>query len=82
MNTLTNSRGKMNEQILTSHQIAERYGISPETLKVWRWRLNRGEAGYPRFIKLGRCVRYRVADFEAWIQHNRKEYSDLEETER
>lgn len=58
----------MNDAILSSVDIAERYGISPETLKVWRWRTNRGEDGYPPFLKIGRCVRYRLSDFESWIE--------------
>lgn len=38
-------------------------GVSVETLRTWR-KLNRG----PRFRKLGRCVRYRIADLEAFVE--------------
>ena len=41
---------------------ADRLGITPETLRNWRWR---GEG--PPFLKLGRAVRYRLSDLSAWL---------------
>jgi hypothetical protein len=40
------------------------FGISVETLRTWR-KQNRG----PRFRRLGgRCIRYRIADLEAFVE--------------
>lgn len=41
---------------------AERLGVTPETLRNWRWR---GDG--PPFVKLGRAVRYRLSDLSAWL---------------
>ena len=44
-------------------EAGELLGISPRTLQAWRVR---GTAG-PRFCKIGRSVRYRRRDIEAWL---------------
>lgn len=36
--------------------------VQPATLEQWRWN-GRG----PRFVKIGRSVRYRIADLEAFL---------------
>lgn len=46
---------------LTTKQAAEKLQVKETTLEQWRWN---GKG--PRFIKLGRCVRYRTADLEAF----------------
>jgi excisionase family DNA binding protein len=46
---------------LTTGQLAERTGIPAETLRQWR---RRGTG--PAYLKLGRSIRYRLADLEAW----------------
>ena len=43
--------------------LAVRLGVSRSTLQSWRY-AGRG----PRFIKLGRLVRYRDVDVEAYLQ--------------
>jgi excisionase family DNA binding protein len=48
---------------MTQKQVAEMLGLSTATLESWRIR---GKG--PRYLKLGRCVRYLVADLEAWIE--------------
>src|SRR5262245_27731515 len=45
--------------------LANRLGVSRSTLQSWRYS-GRG----PRFIKLGRMVRYRVADVDAYLNAN------------
>jgi excisionase family DNA binding protein len=45
--------------------LAARLGVSRSTLQSWRYS-GRG----PRFIKLGRMVRYRVADVDAYLSAN------------
>ncbi len=41
---------------------AERIGLAVKTLENMR---TRGDG--PRFLKLGRAVRYRLADLDAWM---------------
>lgn len=43
--------------------LALRLGVSRSTLQSWRY-----EGCGPRFIKLGRLVRYRNADIDAYLQ--------------
>jgi predicted site-specific integrase-resolvase len=46
---------------LTPDQVAERYQISPDSLKEWRYK-GRG----PKYVRIGKRVRYREADLERW----------------
>ena len=52
------------EHDMLSTPAAARYlgDFKPATLEQWRWH-NRG----PRFVKLGRCVRYRKSDLDMFI---------------
>jgi excisionase family DNA binding protein len=49
------------EKHLTPAELAEREGVTLDTIYRWNW-LKRG----PRFIKFGRAVRYKLSDVEAW----------------
>jgi excisionase family DNA binding protein len=49
-------------QFLDTHQAAEYLDHSKSCLEWWRLE-NRG----PKYFKLGRKVRYRVADLDAWL---------------
>lgn len=49
--------------LLTPVAAAERLAVAPATLE--RWRVRRQG---PAFVKLGRLVRYRVADLDAFVQ--------------
>ena len=46
---------------LTQSALAKRWRISPHTLERWRWT---GEG--LQFVKIGRLVRYRLEDVEAY----------------
>ena len=48
-------------QFLNTEQAAKHLGFEPGTLNQWRWR----GAG-PRFVKLGKFVRYRTDDLDEW----------------
>lgn len=48
--------------LLTQREGAAFLGVSPRTLEGWRVR-----GGGPRFVRLGRAVRYRRADLEEYM---------------
>ena len=49
--------------LMTANHTAELLSIHPNTLA--KWRLS-GEG--PTFTKMGRSVRYRMADIEKWLE--------------
>ncbi len=52
----------MSDGLLTTQEVARWLKSEPRTLERWR---HRGKG--PRFIRFTpRCVRYRLADLEAW----------------
>lgn len=50
------------EKLLTADQLAELVGVPAKTIADWRSR----SIG-PAFVRVGRHVRYRPADVEAWL---------------
>jgi excisionase family DNA binding protein len=48
--------------LLTVEEVAEWLKVSPQTVRVWRYR---GKG--PRVIKVGHHPRYRRADVESWL---------------
>lgn len=59
---------------LTTEEAAKYLGLKRSTLEAWRCR-----GGGPKFIRLGRAVRYRSGDLEAWIESRTR--SNTSETE-
>jgi excisionase family DNA binding protein len=55
----------MTEQLLDTSAIASWLDVPELTVKAWRAR-----GGGPRFVKVGRHVRYRRADVERWLEVN------------
>jgi len=51
----------MTDELLNTAKVADLYGLAETTLRKWRM-IGRG----PRFVRLGRTVRYRRADLEAF----------------
>ena len=51
-----------NKQLLNSDEAAEYLGLKRTTLEAWRCR-----GGGPLYLKLGRIVKYRLADLDAFI---------------
>lgn len=47
---------------LTEREVSDLLGLSVATLRAWR---HRGQG--PRFLRLGRAVRYLPADLEAFV---------------
>lgn len=56
------------DRAMTDDDVAARLGVSAHTVRAWR-----GKGIGPRFFKMGRAVRYRLADVEAYERHSRKE---------
>lgn len=54
--------------IMTVSQAADYLGLAVSTLNKWRC-----HGGGPVFIKMGRAVRYRVADLEAYIKVSQRD---------
>jgi len=54
--------------LLTESETAERFKITPRCLQDWR----RTQSG-PPWIRVGRRVRYRLQDLEAWMLGQRQE---------
>jgi predicted DNA-binding transcriptional regulator AlpA len=53
------------DELLTEREIFARYRLSIP----WQRRTRRERRG-PRFLKLGKMVRYRRLDIEAWLEAN------------
>jgi predicted DNA-binding transcriptional regulator AlpA len=52
------------DKLLTQEEAAEILGILPKTLQAWRTTQR-----YPlKWIKVGRCVRYRPEDIQRFIE--------------
>jgi excisionase family DNA binding protein len=51
------------KKLLTRKEAAEYLGVKPQTLAVWHCA---GRYKLP-VVKVGRAVRYRLADLEAWL---------------
>jgi hypothetical protein len=52
--------------LLTEPEAARFLNIRPQSLSNWRCTK---KVSIP-FIKIGRCVRYRVSDLQAFLEHN------------
>ncbi len=50
------------QNLLTPTEVAERFGVSTTTLSTWRSTKRYGLS----YVKVGRLVRYRLADVEAF----------------
>ena len=65
-------------KLLTTDDVAEMTGLSPETLAQWRWL----KKEIP-FVRLGKkCVRYRQSDIDAWLEKRLVSVTSGENPER
>lgn len=62
----------MTEKLLTTLELAERWGMSPATLDSMRSldRRSRGKPRGPRYVQIGRSVRYRMVDILEYEEAN------------
>ena len=63
LEAITMTTVKNTDELLTRRQAARYLQIEPQTLAVWA---TAGRYGLP-MIKVGRAVRYRRADLDAWL---------------
>jgi predicted DNA-binding transcriptional regulator AlpA len=61
----TSEQSSTMSDLIDEPALAARLGVSRSTLQSWRY-AGRG----PRYIKLGRIVRYRNADVDAYLRAN------------
>jgi len=54
------------QNLLTREEAAEYLGVKPNTLAIW---LHAGRYDLP-VVKIGRTIRYRLHDLEAFIERN------------
>ena len=52
----------MTERLLTAREVADRLGLTTETVLVW---VRRGELPA---IRLGRAIRFREDELDAWLE--------------
>jgi len=57
-------KSQLTDHLLTPPEAAAYIGVSENTLSVWRCV---GRYAIP-FIKVGRLVRYRASDLDAWLE--------------
>lgn len=57
----------MPHRLLNEREAADFLGLKPNTLAAWR---STGRYGLP-FLKVGKPVRYRLADLEKWLSARR-----------
>jgi excisionase family DNA binding protein len=55
-------------RLLSPHEVAAFLGVPLQTIYRWRYR-HEGPLGY----RVGRHVRYRIADIERWLEGHRDE---------
>lgn len=58
-------RHQHERRVLNEHELADRWGMSHQTLQRWRV-MGLG----PKFLKLGGRVGYRIEDVEEYEQHS------------
>lgn len=61
--TTTRDQTQGTPRALTEREVAERLGLSVATLRAWR---HRGKG--PRFLRLGRSVRYLPSDVDDFVR--------------
>lgn len=51
------------ERLMTRKELAVFLGVQPQTIARWKW----AGTDSPPSIKIGRSVRYRQSEVEAWL---------------
>ena len=53
----------LQKSYFTDVEVAEYLGIQSQTLRKWR-----AQGQGPKYVPLGRSIRYRLADVDAWLE--------------
>ena len=56
--------------ILTVAEAAEYLGLAQSTLNKWRC-----IGGGPKYLKMGKAVRYRMIDIQKWLKDNQRSHT-------
>jgi predicted DNA-binding transcriptional regulator AlpA len=64
----------MESELADTIETAKRLGLSTSCLNKWRV-YGKG----PRFVKLGKAVKYRLTDVEAWLEERSRRSTSEEE---
>ena len=54
------------KMVMTVAEAAEYLGLAQSTLNKWRC-----VGGGPKYLKMGKAVRYRMIDIQKWLEANR-----------
>ena len=60
----------MTSPILSAKELAERWGLTTETLRFWRW-----NSTGPIYVKMNGCIRYHIEDVEAFEKAHRRRHT-------
>jgi len=66
------------KELLTERQAAEYLGYVPTTLNAARSRGILGGVPGPKFIRLGKTIRYRKASLDEWIEQSPEQIKTTE----
>jgi predicted DNA-binding transcriptional regulator AlpA len=67
-------RNSLSDELLDTIDVAHIYGVTPECIRRWRM-----TGAGPRFVRLGRAVRYRREAVDAFLQS--REFSTTTEAD-
>jgi|TARA_R110000824_G_scaffold30011_1_gene99185 predicted DNA-binding transcriptional regulator AlpA len=56
----------MSDELMTLDEVAKYLRVQKQTLYAWRWKNYKFTRG-PKSMKVGRHVRYRRSDIDAWL---------------
>jgi predicted DNA-binding transcriptional regulator AlpA len=56
------------QQYVGEPEAAGIIGVKRDTLRCWRSQSRQGRWRGPKFIKVGRLIRYRVSDLHRWME--------------
>jgi hypothetical protein len=63
LNELAMSKAKLTSDLVNEKQAAEYLGIKPATLRAWR-----NQSIGPRYLKIGKCVKYSINDLQSYVK--------------
>lgn len=63
----------MSPRLLTEKQAADYVGYKPATFRQSRWTGQLGGHPAPNALKIGRAVRYDLAELDAWVDRVTKQ---------